>query len=137
MAADSAKPRILVRAYWYVIAGVVTLCLNPALFALFHQVFDWSHYVAYGLSLAIVNLLQFFWNYFVGFRSREPMSKSATRQTITFVVANALNYALVVALQAALPQWKLQIIVVVQVFVAGIKFVAYHLWVYPEPHERQ
>lgn len=134
---NPAKPRVVVRAFWFGVAGVVTICLNPALFALFHEVFQWSNYVAYGLSLAIVNVLQFFWNYFVGFRSRESIGTSAKRQLVTFSIANVLNYALVVALQAVLPRWKLQIIVAVQVFVAGLKFLAYHFWVYPDRHERQ
>lgn len=132
----AAKPRVLIRAFWFAVAGIVTICLNPALFMLFHDVLAWNHYVAYGLSLTIVNVLQFFWNYFIGFKSQQSIGNSAKRQLVTFGVANVVNYVLVVALQAMLPQWKLYIIVLVQVAVAGLKFIAYHYWVYPERHQR-
>ena len=130
----SAKPAatpLLMRIFWYGVAGVVTLSLNPALFTLFHDVFGWVYYAASAASIGLVSVLQFVWSYFVGFRTHEHWTVSARRQGATLAVAGALNYALVVALQAAFPAWQKVVMVAVQVFVAGGKFVVYHYWVYP------
>ncbi|MEO7773852.1 MAG: GtrA family protein [Steroidobacteraceae bacterium] len=135
MVVARTEQKLVVRVFWYAVAGVITIALNPGLFALFHEVLGWNNVVAYACSLALVNGLQFIWNYHVGFRSSQPIGVSAARQITTFAASNALNYALVIALQALLPQWKLQIIVVVQTFVAGLKFLAYHYWVYPHKRE--
>jgi putative flippase GtrA len=128
------KPSLLARAWWYALAGVVTIVVNPALFALFHEVFGWHNYVAYALSLALVNVLHLLWNYYVGFRPSESLGTSARRQVMVYAGSNGLNYVLVVGLQSIFPQWNVQIIVVVQTLLAGSKFLAYHYWVYP--HQR-
>ncbi len=47
------------RIFWYGVAGVVTLSLNPALFTLFHNVLGWVEYGALGASLTLVGILQF------------------------------------------------------------------------------
>ena len=130
-AAPAATP-LLMRIFWYGVAGVVTIALNPALFRLFHHTLGWSNYAAYAVSLTLVNVLQFIWSYFVGFRTSERWTVAARRQGTVFVAANVLNYALVVALQAVFPAWKEAVIVAVQVAVAAVKFVVYHYWVYPD-----
>ena len=120
------------RIFWYGVAGVVTIALNPALFTLFNDVFGWANWIAYALSLGLVNVLQFIWSYHVGFRTTDHWTTSAKRQGVTLVGSNLLNYVMVIALQAAFPQLEKLIIVAVQVFIAGVKFIVYHYWVYPE-----
>jgi putative flippase GtrA len=120
------------RIFWYGVAGVVTIALNPALYTLFNDVFGWVNWVAYALSLGLVNILQFIWSYHVGFRTTDHWTTSAKRQGVTLVGSNLLNYFMVIGLQAVFPQWEKIIIVAVQVFIAGVKFIVYHYWVYPE-----
>ena len=130
--AGPAATPLLMRIFWYGVAGVVTIALNPALFRLFHHTLGWSNYAAYAVSLTLVNVLQFIWSYFVGFRTSERWTVAARRQGTVFVGANVLNYGLVVALQAVFPAWKEAVIVAVQVVIAAVKFVVYHYWVYPD-----
>ena len=130
--AGPAATPLLMRIFWYGVAGVVTIALNPALFTLFHDVLGWANYAAYAVSLTLVNVLQFIWSYFVGFRTRERWTVSARRQGTVLVAANVLNYGLVVALQAVFPAFEKLIIVAVQVVIAAVKFVVYHYWVYPD-----
>jgi putative flippase GtrA len=119
------------RAFWFAVAGVVTVTLNAGLFTLFNDVLGWANWVAYALSLGILNVLQFVWSYHVGFRTNDHWTSSAKRQGVTLVVSNMVNYVLVVGLQALFPHLEKVIIVGVQVFVAGVKFLTYHHWVYP------
>ncbi len=116
------------RLFWYGVAGVVTIALNSALYAYFHDGRGWANYQAYAMSLGLLNLLQFPWSYFVGFRTREHWTVSARRQCLVLVV----NYGLVVALQEFFPAFEKTIIVGVQVVIAVVKFVVYHYWVYPD-----
>jgi len=145
---------LFVRLFWFVVGGVLSIGVNIGLFRLFQSGFGWSHYVAYALSLAIVNVLLFLWNYVVGFKSDRHWTDAAWRQGVCLGVANGLNYALVMILQGLLPHWpewiqtlvsmgnpawvvKLPrwpevIIAAVQVFIAFFKFGLYHYWVYAE-----
>ena len=137
--AGPAATPLFMRIFWYGVAGVVTIALNPALFRLFNRTLGWNNYTAYAVSLTLVNVLQFIWSYFVGFRTSERWTVSARRQGAVLVAANVLNYGLVVALQAVVPAWKEAVIVAVQVVIAAVKFAVYHYWVYPDrpaPAER-
>ena len=120
------------RLFWFVVGGVLSIAVNAGLFRLFFFHFGWNRYVAYGLSLAIINVLLFLWNYFVGFETKAHWSVSAWRQTVCLVVANSLNYILVMVFQGLFPRWPEAVIAVVQVFIAFFKFGLYHYWVYPQ-----
>ena len=130
--AGPAATPLRMRIFWYGLAGVVTIALNPALFALFHDVLGWVNWVAYAVSLTLINVLQFLWSYFIGFRTRDRWTTSARRQGTALVIFNLLNYALVVTLQAVFPAFEKAVIVGVQVVIAVVKFVVYHYWVYPD-----
>jgi putative flippase GtrA len=120
------------RLFWFGIGGVLSIAINAGLFRLFTTYFGWNRFVAYGLSLAIINVLLFLWNYFVGFKSDKHWTDAAWKQATCLIVANALNYALVVILQGIFPRWPEVIIAAVQVFIAFFKFGLYHYWVYPQ-----
>lgn len=122
------------RLFWFVVGGVLSIGVNAGLFRLFVTHFGWNRYAAYALSLAIVNVLLFLWNYVVGFKTDRHWSDSAWRQGVCLAVTNALNYALVVILQGWFPRWPEAVIAVVQVFIAFFKFGLYHYWVFPH-HE--
>ena len=146
---------LFIRLFWFVVGGVLSIGVNAGLFRLFHSGFGWNRFAAYALSLAIINVLLFLWNYVVGFKSDRHWADAAWRQGVCLAVANALNYALVMILQgvfpnwpqvvvsmvslknpawvAALPRWPEVIIAAVQVFIAFFKFALYHYWVYAEP----
>ncbi len=119
------------RVFWFGVGGAASIYLNTFFFGLFHDRLGWSNYSAYALSLTLINVLQFLWNYFVGFRTTDHWTVSAVKQGVTLGVSNALNYAMVIALQAIFPNYKKLVIAVVQVFIAGFKFFVYHYWVYP------
>jgi len=147
------------RLFWFVLGGVLSIAVNAGLFRLFHSYFGWNRYVAYGLSLAIINVLLFLWNYVVGFKSDRHWTDSAWRQGVCLAVANGLNYLLVMGLLSLFPGWPSSllttvqsvvalfksdfdaarilrwpelIIAAVQVFIAFFKFGLYHYWVYPQ-----
>jgi hypothetical protein len=125
------KHGLFMRVFWFGVGGGVSICLNPALFTLFHDVLHWSNYFAYALSLTLVNVLQFLWNYFVGFRTNDHWTTSAKKQGVTLALANGLNYVLVILLQGIFPNAEKLVIVAVQILMAIFKFFAYHYWVYP------
>ena len=135
-AAAVRSNRLLARFLLYGGAGLWSMLVNPALFALFHEVLGWNNYAAYALSLSLLNVLQFLWNYYIGFRPTEHWTTSARRQLVILCVANALNYALVVTLQAVFVDWKKLVILAVQGAVALAKFIVYHFWVYPFDESR-
>ena len=124
------------RLFWFVVGGVLSIGVNAGLFRLFFTHFGWNRYAAYALSLAIVNVLLFLWNYVVGFRTDRHWSDSAWRQGVCLAVANGLNYVLVMVLQGLFPRWPELIIAAVQVFIAFFKFGLYHYWVYPQQEPR-
>ena len=123
---------LLERIFWYGVAAIVTLSLNPALFTLFHKVLGWVEYLALAASLTLVGILQFIWSYYVGFRTEDHWTASARRQGATLVGALLLSYVLGLLLLPVFPQWQKSVLVAVQVFIAGVKFVVYHYWVYPD-----
>lgn len=132
----------------------MSIGVNAGLFRLFCSGFGWNRYVGYALSLAIVNVLLFLWNYVVGFKTDRHWTGAAWRQVVCLGAANGLNYALVMGLQGmfpqwpevvislmtsrapsllgSLPRWPEVIIAAVQVFIALFKFALYHYWVYAE-----
>jgi putative flippase GtrA len=118
--------------FWFVLGGVLSIAVNAGLFRLFHSGFGWNRFAAYALSLAIINVLLFLWNYLVGFKTDRHWTDSAWRQGVCLAVANALNYTLVMVFQGIFPAWPEVVIAVVQVFIAFFKFGLYHYWVYPQ-----
>jgi putative flippase GtrA len=142
------------RLFWFLVGGVLSIWVNAGLFRLFSHGFGWKDSVAYALSLAIINVLLFLWNYVVGFKSDRHWTDAAWRQAVCLSVSNGLNYVLVLFLLKVFPQcpdaiagifswspvlhgkligfWKEGIIATVQVFIAFFKFGLYHYWVYPQ-----
>jgi putative flippase GtrA len=126
-----SKP-FFARLFWFVAGGVLSIAINAGLFRLFFFQFGWNRFLSYALSLAIINVLLFLWNYRVGFKTKRHWGDSAWRQGVCLVVANALNYGLVMLLQGFYPRWPEAIIAGVQVFIAFFKFALYHYWVFPD-----
>jgi len=123
----------ITRIFWFVLGGVLSIFLNANLFRLLSAELHWSRYLAYGISLATVNVLLFVWNYFVGFRTTARWTVAARRQAVCLGSCNLLNYGLVMVLQGVFPRWPAAVIATVQILIAGFKFVIYHYWVYPAP----
>jgi putative flippase GtrA len=123
---------ILLRLFWFVVGGVCSIAVNECLFWLFHDFWGWDRRLAYGLSLTIITVLLFLWNYVVGFKTNRHWTESAWRQVVCQIVAFALNYVLVLFLHGFFPEWMRVIIAAVQVFIAFFKFGLYHYWVYPQ-----
>ena len=123
----------LMRIFWFGVGGVLSILFNAGLFRLLTAELGWNRYLAYGVSLAAVNVLLFVWNYFVGFRTSAHWTVAARRQVVCIGSANLLNYALVMVLQGVFPRWPEAVIAAVQILIAGFKFVLYHYWVYPTP----
>lgn len=119
------------RLFWFCLAAIVSVPLNPALFYFFQKTFELSDWLAYAFSLSLVSLIQFIWSYNIGFKSNDHWTTSAVRQGAAMAAASAINYLLVLALLPLFPSWKTIVIVTVQVAVAGMKFLVYHFWVYP------
>jgi uncharacterized membrane protein YesL len=102
------------------------------LYDLFHVYFGRGHYVAYALSLTIVTILLFLWNYLVGFKTDRHWTDSAWRQAVSQVICLALNYAMVTTLVGMIHGHDKLIIAAVQIFIAFFKFGLYHYWIYPQ-----
>jgi hypothetical protein len=135
---------VIMRVFWFGVGGVLSILFNAGLFGFLtaglflgrHLLIAGLHinrYLAYGSSLAAVNVLLFVWNYFVGFRTTSHWTVAARRQAVCIGSSNLLNYAFEVILQGIFPQWQSAVIAAVQIFIAGFKFVLYHYWVYPAP----
>lgn len=122
---------VFLRLFWFVVGGVLSIAVNAGLFRLFRDALGWNRFLAYALSLAIVNILLFAWNYFVGFRGEQGWRVAVTRQAACIGSANFLNYALVMLFQGFFPDHPEAVIAGAQIFIAGFKFVLYHFWVYP------
>ena len=124
---------MIMRIFWFGVGGALSILLNTGLFRLLTTGLRWSQPLAYGVSLAAVNVLLFVWNYFVGFRTTTHWTVAARRQVVCIASSNLLNYALVMILLGVFPRWPEAVIAAVQVLIAGFKFVLYHYWVYPAP----
>ncbi len=120
------------RLFWFVVGGVLSIAVNTQLYRLFHSFFGWGHYLAYALSLIIVTVLLFLWNYVVGFKTDRHWTDSAWRQGVCQIGCLALNYVLATFLLGMFPQWPSAVIAAVQIFIAFFKFGLYHYWVYPQ-----
>ena len=118
--------------FWFVVGGVLSIAVNAGLFRLFYFYFGWNRFIAYGLSLSIITVLLFLWNYVVGFKTDRHWSDSAWRQGVCQIAAFALNFILVTFLHGLFPDWKEAVIAAVQIFIAFFKFGLYHYWVYPQ-----
>lgn len=125
-----SKP-FFVRLFLFAIGGGLSIGINTSCFWLFYTALGWNRFLSYALSLAIINVLLFLWNYFVGFRGSRSMGDSAWRQGVCLAGMNVLNYVLVTTFHGVFPDSKKLVIAVVQVFVAFLKFGAYHYWVFP------
>ncbi len=126
------RKEFILRAFWFFVGGVMSIGINELLFWLFRDKLHWDSRVAYGLSLTIITVLLFLWNYVVGFKTTRHWTDAAWRQIVCQVVAFALNYFLVVLLHGHFPQWEKLVIAAVQIFIAFFKFGLYHYWVYPQ-----
>ncbi len=125
------KP-FFIRLFWFIAGGVLSILVNTQLYRLFHSYFGWGEYLAYALSLTIVTVLLFLWNYLVGFKTDRHWTDSAWRQAVSQVFCIGLNYAMVTTLVKMIHGYDTYIIAAVQVFIAFFKFGLYHYWIYPE-----
>ena len=123
----------ITRIFWFVLGGVLSILFNAGLFRLLAYDLRWNRYLAYGISLAAVNVALFVWNYFIGFRTTAHWTVAARRQAVCIGSSNLLNFVFVMALQGMFPGWPAAIIAAVQILIAGFKFALYHYWVYPSP----
>ncbi len=114
------------------LGGLLSYALNTAIFLFLRRNVGADDRIAYAVSLTVTSVVSYSWSYFVNFKTSRSLRSALTRYLTAVGVGYVLNYVLV---QIGLSFWwekpKL-VILVVMVLIAGLKFLAYHLWVFPQ-----
>jgi hypothetical protein len=122
---------VILRLIGFVAGGALSYGLNLGAFLLLHERLAADHDVAYAISLTLVTGVNFAWSYVVNFRTDATIRSCLPRYAATLLSCFVLNYALAQAGFAAWPDREKSVILGALVAAAGVKFVVYHLWVFP------
>lgn len=134
----SKRKTFFSRVFWFGIGGSLSVFLNVKLFKWFILEFSLPNWEAIAISFALVTTLNLFWNYHVNFKSHRGWKDSTIRYFIALGFCFSVTYLLTLYGfhlfdngNMSRKQW---IAGIVQVGGAGLKFLVYHFWVYPEKH---
>jgi putative flippase GtrA len=122
---------VILRLVGFVAGGALSYGLNLGVFLLLHERLAASQHLAYAISLTLVTGVNFAWSYGVNFRTDATIRSCLPRYAATLLSCYVLNYALARAGFAAWPDREKSVILGALVAAAGVKFVIYHLWVFP------
>jgi hypothetical protein len=128
------KQSLPARLFWFAAGGGFSVLLNLGPFHWLTSSAGLSRPAALALSLSFVTLLFGFWNYKVNFRTLRNWRDCIPRYLAALGFCSLLTYGISLAgiHQLGLDSpWDRALIGATQVGVSGIKFLLYHLWVYP------
>ena len=135
-ALSSPKPKqpLVARLGFFVLGGVGSTTLNSSILAAAMHFWSWHYNAAYALSAGSTAVVFFLWSYFINFRTSLVWKNCLGRYILCFSLALLMNYIIAVTgLKHYGSTWiaRYLIILIVQSFTGGIKFLLYHFWVFP------
>jgi putative flippase GtrA len=128
------KQPLISRIGFFVLGGLASLTLNWSILNAAMHFLGWPYALGYAVSTASTALVLFLWSYFINFRTSRVWKHCLGRYVACVLLALLINYLIGVCGLKQFGSTKfLQIVVigVVQSFTGGIKFLLYHLWVFP------
>lgn len=127
----------LLRLLGFGVGGALSYGLNLGAFVVLHEWHSFDQGLAYAISLTLVTGVNFTWSYFVNFRTDATIRACLPRYAATLLSCYVLNYTLAQAGFAWWPETEKLVILGALVLAAGVKFVIYHLWVFPRRQRPQ
>ncbi len=136
--ASTAKPTpkqpLVARLGFFVVGGCFSAAVNKGLLSVAQHFWAWPIPAAYAFSACSTAGVFFLWSYFINFRTSLVWKDCIGRYIAVFLLALLMNYLIGVC---GLKQFGSKglvgylVIVCVQSFTGGIKFLLYHFWVFP------
>lgn len=144
------------RVILFGIGGVLSVSFNIAIVSILTKglhwpdivvrMTGWSKYItpglgwlfsyAYAVSLAAVTGLAFFWSYSINFRTSAVWHACAPRYLCVVIANYFLNWWCTQMLVKIFPEKEKVIIILIMMGCSGLKFLAYHFWVFPQTAEK-
>jgi putative flippase GtrA len=121
----------ITRMLLFGLGGLFSYGLNVGAFLLLRKKLGLTEEVAYAISLGCVTGATFTWGYFVNFRTNRPLHDCASRYVLVQACCFGLNYAIAQTGFNLFPERPKLVILATLVFIAALKFGAYHFWVFP------
>jgi hypothetical protein len=128
------KQTLFSRVLWFGVGGGLSTALNVIPFELLRKTLSWPDAACYAVTLTLVTAVFAVWNFYLNFRTNHSLRSCTARYLACIALCQAINYCIVISgLKAWGNDWltRCLIIGVVQVGMGGLKFLLYHLWVYP------
>jgi putative flippase GtrA len=128
------KQPLVARLGFFVIGGVGSTTLNSSILNLAKHYWGWPDALGYALSVASTALVFFLWSYFINFRTSRVWKNCLGRYIACVLLALLINYVIGIC---GLKRYgstnvsRFIVILIVQSFTGGIKFLLYHFWVFP------
>ena len=131
-----SKPKqpLVARLGFFVLGGVGSASLNKTILAATQHFLGWPVAAGFAVSAASTAAILFLWSYFINFRTSRVWKDCLGRYLTCFLLALLMTYLIGVC---GLKKFGstgvvgLIVIVCVQSFTGGIKFLLYHFWVFP------
>lgn len=128
------KQPITSRIFWYVVGGLLSVCLNFAPFEWLTARAGLPNWMALAMSLTFVTALFSIWNYHINFRTHRNFFDCLPRYLAALGTCWLISYLLTLT---GIKQFgttrvlRFLVFFFVQSGVSLIKFALYHYWVYP------
>jgi putative flippase GtrA len=134
--AVAAKPKqpLVNRLGFFVLGGVGSAAVNSTILNVTKDHWGWPYVAGYAFSASSTAAIFFLWSYFVNFRTSRVWKNCLGRYLCCFLLALLINYIIGLLGLKQFGSTKLLrfcVIVTVQSFTGGIKFLLYHFWVFP------
>ena len=128
------KQPLVARLGFFVIGGVGSTTLNSSILNLPKHYWGWPYVLGYAFSAASTALVFFLWSYFINFRTSRVWKNCLGRYIACVLLALLMNYLIGIFGLKRFGSTNLArflVILVVQSFTGGLKFLLYHFWVFP------
>jgi hypothetical protein len=128
------KQPLVARLGFFVLGGVGSSALNKTILAGTQHFLGWPVAAGFALSAGSTAIIFFLWSYFINFRTSLVWKNCIGRYAICFLLALLMTYLIgVCGLQkfGSRGLTGYAVILIVQSFTGGIKFLLYHFWVFP------
>jgi hypothetical protein len=128
------KQPLVARLGFFVLGGIGSTTLNKSILALTQHFWNWPVKAGFAFSAVSTAFVFFLWSYFINFRTSLVWKNCIGRYLACFLLALLMTYLLGVCGLTKFGSKGLvgfAVILSVQSFTGGIKFLLYHFWVFP------
>jgi len=128
------KQPLVARLGFFVLGGVGSTSLNKSILAATQHFWGWPVAAGFAFSAASTAAVFFLWSYFINFRTSKVWKNCLGRYITCFLLALLMTYLIGLCGLKKFGSTGLVgflVIITVQSFTGGIKFLLYHFWVFP------